>query len=177
MAEKLRIGIVGTSWYPDLMHLPNIKSYPKAETATICGRNRDRAEELAKKYGIPHVFTDYREMIEKGNPHALVVAAPDYQHYAMTMDALDAGLNVLCEKPLACNASHAREMYEKAEAAGVKHMVYYTWRWLPHFRLIQELIDEGFVGDCFHRFFSFLAGFGRDGQYGWRFDGSRRMES
>src|SRR5262245_49187467 len=119
MGEKVRVGVVGTSWYADWMHLPNLKSHPHAEVAAICGRNPERAAEMAGKYAIPSVFTDYREMIEKGRLDAVVVSTPDDLHYPVTMAALEAGLHVLCEKPMALNAEQAREMEEKAKAAGV----------------------------------------------------------
>ena len=173
MVNSVRVGVVGTSWWADSFHLPMLKSHPQAEIAAICGRNRERAEEMAKKYDIPGVFTDYREMIEKGNLDALVISTPDDSHYPITMYALDAGLHVMCEKPMALNAGHAREMYEKAEAAGVKHMVLFTWRWLPHYQYLKTLIDAGYVGRTFQCQFRFLGGYGRDGQYGWRFDRTR----
>jgi predicted dehydrogenase len=173
MSEQIRVGIVGTSWWADLMFLPSLNSHPRAATAAICGRNRHRAEEMARKYDIPQVFTDYQEMIEQGHLQALVVAAPDDLHYPITMTALEAGLHVLCEKPLALNAGHAKTMYEKAEVMGVKHMVLFTWRWLPHFQYLHRLIEEGYIGRCFHCQLSFLGGYGRDGQYMWRFDRQR----
>src|SRR5690242_8599504 len=110
MAELVRIGIVGTSWWADLLHLPSLTSHPQATIAAICGRNRERTEEMAKKYAIPLVFTDYRDMLARANLHALVISTPDDLHFPMTMDALDAGLHVLCEKPLAMNAGQARAM-------------------------------------------------------------------
>ena len=173
MREEVRVGVIGTSWYADLMHLPNLKSHPRAEMTAVCGRNRDRAEEMAKKFEIPLVFTDYREMIEKGNLQALVIATPDDLHYPMTMDALEAGLHVLCEKPLALHAEQAREMYEKAEAAGVKHMVFFTYRWLPHYRYLKQLVDDGYVGRTFHCHIRYLGGYARQPRYTWRFDRNR----
>ena len=132
MTDKVRVGVIGTSWYADLAHLPRIKSHSRAELAAVCGRNRERAEEMAGKYESPLVFTDYRDMIEKGHLDAVIVSTPDDLHYPMTMDALDAGLHVLCEKPMALNLAQAKEMYEKAESAGVKHMVFFTYRWSLH---------------------------------------------
>jgi len=171
--KKVRIGMIGTSWWADIMFLPSFKSHPAAEIAAICGRNRDRAQEMAKKYDIPHVFTDYREMIEKGGLDAVVVASPDDLHHSMTMEALDAGLHVLCEKPMALNALHAREMFEKAQATGAKHMVLFTNRWLPHFRYLKRLIDEGYIGSSYHAQFRVLSGYARTAEYLWRFDGRR----
>jgi predicted dehydrogenase len=174
MPEQLRIGMIGTSRWADISHLPCLKSHSRARLNAICGRNRDRAEEMAAKYQIPHVFTDYREMIEKGDLQAVVVSAPDDLHYPMTMEALDAGLHVLCEKPLAVNTRQAEEMWEKAEAKGLKHMIYFTNRWVPHYRYLKKLIDEGYIGRPFHCHFHYFAGYGRKPSPSrWRFDRQR----
>lgn len=170
MPEQLRIGVIGASWYSDLRHLPALKSHPRAQTVAICDIDRDRAEEMAGKYDILLVSSDYREVIDKGNLDALLVVTPDNTHHAITMDALDAGLHVLCEKPLAHNAQQAREMYDKAETMGVKHMTFFTFRWPPLYRYLKELIDEGYVGRCFDCHICLFTGGGRSGQYSWRFD-------
>jgi predicted dehydrogenase len=170
MAEPVRVGVVGTSWWADGFHLPNLASHPRAAITAICGRNRERADGLAQKYTIQHVFTDYQAMIASGKLDALVVVTPDASHYPITMAALDAGLHVLCEKTLALTAPQAREMYEKAEAAGLKHMVMFTWRFLPHFRYLRQLVEEGYVGRCYHAHFRDQGGYGREAAYQWRFD-------
>jgi predicted dehydrogenase len=157
------------------MHLTSLSTHPGARIVAICGRNRERAEELARKHEISQVFTDYREMIEKGNLDAVIVASPDDLHYPMTMAALDVGLHVLCEKPLAMTVEQAQAMTEKAEAAGVTNMVMFTFRWSPHFQYMQQLIDEGYVGRCYDCKLRQISGFGRDGQYWWRFDGERAL--
>ena len=99
MVEQVRVGVVGTSGWVDMMQLPSLKSHPGAKITSICGRNRDRAEEMAQKYAIPSVFTDYREMIDEAELNALVVSAPDDLPYPITMQPLAAGLHVFCEKP------------------------------------------------------------------------------
>jgi|APSaa5957512622_1039677.scaffolds.fasta_scaffold36224_2 predicted dehydrogenase len=175
MSEPVRVGIVGTSWWADMMYLPSLQSHPRAETVAICGRNRERGEEMAQKYAIPHVFTDYRELIEKGGVQALVVATPDDLHYPVTMAALDAGLHVLGEKPMALNAGHAREMCERAETVGVKHMIHFTSRWIPEYRYLKRLVDEGYLGRCFHGQFHHLAGYGLGGNYQWKWDPRRGL--
>ncbi len=139
MKDRVRVGVIGTSWYADFMHLAALKSHPNAHIAAICGRNRERAEELARKHDIPRAFTDYRAMIDQAGLDAVVVCTPDDLHYPMTMAALDAGLHVLCEKPLALTLTQARAMLAKAESAGVRHMTYFTHRWEPHNRLTMLL--------------------------------------
>ena len=173
MAERVRVGVIGTSWWADTVHLPSLRSHPRAQLAAICGRNPDRAQEIAHKYGIPAVYTDYREMIVRADLDALVIVTPDDQHHAMAMAALDKGLHVLCEKPLALDAGQAREMLARAEAAGVVHMTFFTYRWMPFYRYLRQLVQEEYVGRCFHCHLRFLSGFGRGGRYGWRYDGGR----
>lgn len=175
MSEQVRVGVIGTSWWADMMYLPCLKSHPAVEIAAICGRNQDRLEEMAQKYSISRSFTDYQEMIEKNNLDAVIVATPDHLHYPITMKALEAGLHVLCEKPLALTLEHAREMYDKAEETGVKHMTLFTWRWMPPFQYAHQLIKEGYLGRCFSSQFRDVAGYGRDGQYHWKWDRSRGL--
>ncbi len=170
MQDKVRVGMIGTSWYSDNIHLNLLKSHPGAVTAAICGRNRARAEEMAQKYSIPNVYTDYSDMIQHGNLDAIVVAVPDDMHYPMTMAALDAGLHVLCEKPLAFNLVQAKEMLAKAESAGVKHMTCFTYRWMPQFRYMQRLVAEGYIGKVYNTSFNYIADYARHTTYQWKWD-------
>jgi predicted dehydrogenase len=170
MSNKLRIGVIGTSWWMDNSHLPMLKADARVELVAVCGRNKERAQEMASKYDIPNVSKDYQEMFSSGTLQAVVVAAPDDEHCPMTMAALDAGLHVLCEKPLALSAKDAKAMYDKAEAKGLKHMTFFTWRWMPHYRYMHDLIEQGVLGRVYHCEFTFLMGGGRDQQYQWRFD-------
>jgi predicted dehydrogenase len=175
MSDRVRIGVIGTGPFTDLMHLPNLKSHPRADLAAICGRNQERAGLLAARYAIPQVYHDYRRLIDRGQLDAVVVATPDDLHYPMVMHALEAGLHVLCEKPLTLTVAQAQEMLERAEARGVKHMTYFTFRWLPPYRYLHHLIGQGYLGRCYHAEFRFLAGFGRVLAYSWRFDARRSL--
>src|SRR5689334_12113054 len=116
MKDKVKVGVIGTSWWVDLMYVPSFNSHPDARVVAICGRNAKRAREIAAKFGGATVFTDYRDLIAVDGVDAVVVAAPDDLHYPMTLAALDAGRHVLCEKPLAGNAEDAREMHRRAIA-------------------------------------------------------------
>lgn len=172
MTESVKVGVIGTSWYADLMHLPTLQSHPQAKVTAISGRNPEPAEALAQKFAIPAIYSDYREMIEKGNLDAVVVATPDDLHYPMVMVALDAGLHVICEKPMATTVAQAESMAAKAEAAGVKHMIFFTQRWLPSFQTVHELLADGLIGRCFSCHFHLFANYGGP-LTGWRFDAQR----
>lgn len=155
------------------MYVPSLRSDARAEVVAVSGRDTKRAAEVAAKFGAGvRVFADYRDLVAADDIDAVVIAAPDDLHSPMTMAALDRGLHVLCEKPLANNATDARAMLAKATAAGVKHMVLFTWRWQPHWRAVKRLVDDGFIGRCHHARFQFLVPLS-DGSYQWRFDGAR----
>lgn len=173
LSERVRVGVIGTSEHTQSVHLASLKSHPRADLVAICGRDQTRARRVAAAFEIPRVFADYRRMIEAAEIDLLVVVAPDDLHYPITMDALDRGLHVLCEKPLARNLDEARRMYERAEAVGVKHMTFFSWRWPPAQRFLKQLIDDGYVGRAFDCQLSFCHGFGRDERYSWRFDATR----
>jgi predicted dehydrogenase len=170
MPEPVRVGVVGSSWWADLLYLPSLTSHPQAQVVAVCGRDHGRAEALAHKYGVPQVFTDYRAMIAQAGLHALVVSTPDDLHHPIAMQALDAGLHVLCEKPLALSVAQARELYERAEAMAIKHMVLFTYRWLPPYQLVRQLIDQGYLGRIYNCHMRYVGGFGRDPADRWRLD-------
>jgi predicted dehydrogenase len=173
MTNKVRIGVIGTSGWADMMYFPSFKSHPFADVVAICGRNRELAVQMAAKYDIPTVYTDYRTLIAHDDLDAVVISTPDDLHYPMTMEALDADLHVLCEKPLALNTQQALEMYQKAEEKGVKHMVLFTYRWHPYFRYLKQLVDDGYIGRCYHADFYFLCPFALRDTYLWRYDSQR----
>jgi predicted dehydrogenase len=157
------------------MHLPNLSSHPGASIAGICGRNRERAAAMSGKYAIPTVYTDYCEMFAAGGLDAIVISTPDDLHYPIAMAALDAGLHVLCEKPLALHGEQARAMADKAADVGVKTMVFFTLRGLPAHRYVKELIEADYIGRCYHCSIRHFIGYGRSGSFGWRFDPARGL--
>lgn len=175
MTNKVRIGLIGTSWWAESFYLSNLQKYEAVELAAICGRNQIRAEKLASKYGVARVYTDYQKLLTDGELDAAIVATPEDLHYPMVMAALDAGLHVICEKPMAYTATEAHEMLLKAEEVGVKHMVMFTNRWLPHYQAINRLLEEGFIGQPYHAYFHWPSGWGRDNEekYHWMYDPQR----
>jgi predicted dehydrogenase len=170
MADQVKVGVVGTSWWSEWLYFPVLTDCKGAELVAVCGRNGTRAHEMAAKYHIPQVFTNYQDMIGQADLDALIVATPDNTHYPITMMALNKGLHVLCEKPLATDAKQAMEMLDTAHSRGVKHMVMFTWRWMPHYLYLKHLIDEGYIGHTYHFHLRFLGNRGRTKEYTWRFD-------
>jgi predicted dehydrogenase len=171
--DVLRVGLIGTSWWADLFYLPVLSAYDRVDLCAICGRNPERAAEMAAKYNISQVYGDYQRMIAEAELDAIVVATPDDMHHKMVMAALDAGLHVLCEKPIALNAVEARQMAEKAMTADLKTMVLFTWRWMPQFQYTRLLLEQGYIGRPYHADFYYLSGYARSEDYLWRLDAER----
>ena len=171
--ERVRLGIIGTSGWSEMMYLKTLSGHTGAEIVALCGRDPNHTAEVAARYGIPNVHTHAEAMIAAGGLDAVIVAAPDDYHFPMSIAALSAGLDVLCEKPLANNAADAWTMQRVAKAARRRTMVLFTWRWQPHFRHLKALLDAGAVGRPRRAELGFRAGFARDRAYHWRLDARR----
>ena len=173
MRNEIRVGLIGTSGWSERMYLSSLASDPRARVVALCGRRPERTREVAERFGVPRTFGDFREMIAEGGLDAVVVAAPDEEHHAMTLAALDAGLHVLCEKPLARTAAHAHEMWSRARDAGVVHMTLFTFRWMPAHRFLGELVAAGRIGEPRAFAFRFVHGMGLREDMRWRADAAR----
>ncbi len=143
MAEMklVPVGIVGTSWWADSMYLPALAGHPGAKVVALCGRDPGRAKKLAARWNVPQVFGEPGELIESGLVDALIVATSNDSHFPITMQAIEKGLHVLCEKPLALSYAQAAEMARAADRAGIRHMVPYTYRYMPTARFLKRLLD------------------------------------
>lgn len=176
MSELLRVGIAGTSWWADGMFLPAVNGdgesppHPRGRIVAVCGRDAERTAAFAQKWNLPEHFTDYQAMIASGKIDAIIVATPNDSHYPITMAALDAGLHVICDKPLALNYEEAQAMADRASAVGVKTMVPFTHRWMPIMRYTKQLLDEDYVGQPYFLNMRYYASGARREGYRWRND-------
>lgn len=170
-SDKVNIGIIGMGWWANTMHMPALATCEQANVVAACGRNPAKTAAFAEKWGIPHQFTDYRAMLASGLFDAVLVVTGNDSHYPIAMEALERGLHVLCEKPLALNYAQAQEMAALAKEKGVITTVPFTYRHMPSTRYLKDLIDDGYLGRPYHLHMRYYAAFARDpGQYLWRFE-------
>jgi predicted dehydrogenase len=170
--SNIRVGLINTSWFAGMFHIPLTQSHEGADLVSICGRDKGNADEIAAQHGIKNVHTDYRTLVDSDDLDAVIVATPDDCHYEMTMYALRAGKHILCEKPMASTVAEAEEMTALAEQAAVVNMINFTWRWMPFYTYIRELIAEGTIGKLFYLNIDYKSSHGIEHQ-GWRFDADR----
>src|SRR2546427_10993212 len=114
--ERFRVGVIGTSWWADLEHLPGLRARRDVDLMSLCGRNPDRLAALAAKFGVQKTFTDWRAMISGGGLDALVIATPNSLHHPQAMAAFEAGAPAVCGKPLATHVAAAAGEVARAAA-------------------------------------------------------------
>ncbi|NUK30269.1 Gfo/Idh/MocA family oxidoreductase [Parageobacillus sp. VR-IP] len=150
MADRLRVAIIGAGGIARDVHIPNyLKCGKKVEIVAIADVVREKAEELAKNFNIPNVFTDYEQMLAEVDIDAVSVCTPNKFHYPATIAALKAGCHVLCEKPPAMTVVEAEEMAYEAEKAG-KILTYgFHYRHAPQVEVLKRFIDAGELGDIY----------------------------
>jgi predicted dehydrogenase len=127
--------------------------YPPAAVprlVAIAGRNQDALQAAAARYGYERTYADYHALVQDPDVQLFDNAGPNNEHAPASIAAAQAGKHVLCEKPLARNAAEARAMLDAVQAAGVKHMVSFNYRFVPAVRLAYELIQEGALGEIYH---------------------------
>lgn len=168
--RPVRIGVFGTSWWADAMYLPAMVTHPQAEVAAVCGRRPGPAEELAARWSVPAWYTDPERMLAEADLDAVVVATSNDTHHPLTMASLEAGLHVLCEKPIGLSVGEAEEMAALARARGAITLVPFTYRYMPMLQWLRRLVADGYVGTPHQICCRYFTSFGLAGEYAWRFD-------
>jgi predicted dehydrogenase len=154
MAEKLLVGVIGAGRWAASAHLPGFTRSPLSEVVAICDLNRDLAEQRAKQFNIPHVYTDYREMLEREDIDVVDVCTrgglgDKNNHEPLAFAVLEAGKHCLCEKPVAHDYRNTWKAHELAQKKGLKTKVGLTFRYAPAMQYMRELIADGFIGEPF----------------------------
>jgi predicted dehydrogenase len=143
--ETIRVGVIGLGFGASV-HVPALRRVPGVEVTALCGTSRSHSSAVAQQLDIPVAYSDYREMLASGEIDAVTIAAPPHLHHPMALAACEAGVHVLCEKPMARNVAEARDMLRMAREAGVCHAIGHHHRHDPARRRMKQLIDEGFIG-------------------------------
>ncbi len=152
MADKLRVGVISAGRWAKSAHLPGFARSPLGEVVAICDLDRGLAEATAKKFGVPDVYKDYREIMGRSDIDVVDVctrASPEDldNHERLVFAALEAGKHCLCEKPVAHDYRDTWRAHELAVGKGLKTKVGLTFRYAPAMMYMYELIQEGFIGE------------------------------
>jgi predicted dehydrogenase len=144
--QKLRVGIIGIGWYAGGALLPKLRETGRAEIVAISRRSADRLALAQQELNIPEAYVDWREMLEKSALDAVVVCTPPNVHAEPTLAALERGLHVFVEKPMALTSAEAQRMVEAGAKTDKILMVGYNARGMGSWRTIKRLLSEGAIG-------------------------------
>jgi predicted dehydrogenase len=166
-SEQVKIGIIGAGI--GSAHLGGYKQSPQANVVAICDMNTERAREMAASHGYTDVaiYADYHEMIEKAGLDGVSVGVPNKFHRPIAVDLLDAGLHVLCEKPLALTAADGQLIADAAARNGKNCMVGQVNRFRRDSQYIKKAIDAGELGEVYYAHTGLLRKCGIPGFGGW----------
>jgi len=144
--KPLRVGIIGQGRSGRNIHAEFLKTIPdKFTIACVADPLEDRCERARREYGC-EAYTDYRRMLERTDLDLVVNATPSHLHVPITKEFLEAGFNVLCEKPLARYVSEVDELIETSRRKGVLLAIYQQSRFAPYYRKVCEVIESGVLG-------------------------------
>lgn len=164
--SEIKAGIIGAGI--GQAHLKGYLQVPEARVVAICDQNAERAREMAKQYDIDvEIYCDHREMIEKAGLDAVSVGVPNKFHRPLAVDCLEAGINVLCEKPLAMSAADGQLIADAAEKSGKKCMVGQVNRFRSDSQFLKERIAAGELGHIYYAHTGWLRKRGIPGYGGW----------
>src|SRR3954452_6418225 len=139
------------------------------ELVTIAGRTEEAVAEAATRYGFADHVTDWKEIVADDRVGLFDNSGPNNLHAAPTIAAAEAGKHVLCEKPLGRDAAESFDTWQRGQAAGVKHMCAFNYRFVPAVRLARQLIEAGELGEIHHFRGRYLQEWGTTTADAWRF--------
>ena len=128
------------------VHGAVFSTLPETELVAVCTRSQETAETAARNLGAERAFTDYHEMVEWDDIDLVSVAVRVDLHHPMALAAIDAGKHVYFEWPLAVDVGEATDLFDPAEAAGVRHAVGLQSHGSPGVRYLHDLVTDGQIG-------------------------------
>ena len=149
---RLRIGIIGCGGIANGKHMPSLKRLNNIEMVAFCDIIEERAIKAKEKYGTPDaaVYTDYKELLADKTIDVVHVLTPNRWHSSITVDALEAGKHVMCEKPMAINSEEAQKMVDAAKRTGKKLTIGYQTRQRADSRFLKEEVENGTLGEIYY---------------------------
>jgi predicted dehydrogenase len=144
MSVKLKTAIVGVGKVTDL-HAAALVNLPESDFTAVCGRSREKTENYASRFGI-RAYTDVSEMVSEEKIDVVIICTPHPNHREPTIAALEAGANVLIEKPLASSLEDCDAMIEASRRCGRQIGLIYQRRWYMPVQRVKQAIVDGKIG-------------------------------
>lgn len=145
--KKVRIALVGAGNVAQIAHLPAYHKHPDVELVALVDEDPVKCASLQKHYDILRTYEDFTKMLEKEDVDGVDICTPNYLHAPMAIAALRSGHHVLCEKPLARDATEAAKMVETAKKSRRTLMVAMNNRFRKDVEILKTFVKRGELGD------------------------------
>jgi predicted dehydrogenase len=150
MGKKVRVGVIGAGGIARGAHLPGYAKVPdEADVVAISDIDEPRARKLADDFDVPRVYADFNDMLAQEELDLVSVCTPPFMHCAASMAALNAGVNVICEKPMAMNAAEGEEMIAAANENNKMLTIGFQSRYGERAQFLKHLIEQGELGEIY----------------------------
>ena len=151
MSEKVKVGIIGCGGIANGKHLPALKQLDNVEIVAFCDIIEEKAQQAAKTFGAPgaKVYKDYKDLLKNESIVSVHVCTPNKSHSFISIDALNAGKHVLCEKPMAKTSEEAIRMVEAAKKNKKLLTIGYQGRYNPDVQYMKQVAQAGELGDIY----------------------------
>lgn len=154
-SKELRVGVVGIGWAGQ-QHLMAYNDLDGVRIVALAGMEEELRNSLQAEYSIPNAFADWKDMLEHGGLDAISVAVPTFLHAPIAIAALERGIHVLSEKPIARNAVEGQAMVDAARKAGRVLDVAFNHRRRGDIKALKGVIDDGGLGRPYYAKASWL---------------------
>ncbi|MDR3710120.1 MAG: Gfo/Idh/MocA family oxidoreductase [Capsulimonadaceae bacterium] len=144
--KPLRIGIIGAGAFASRRHLPDVQRDERTVLAAACRRSPEELKTVADHFSIPGRYTDWIEMLDREPLDGVIIATPHDQHALQAIEAMNRGLHVLLEKPMAITVSDAERILETAKRTDRTLAVALNAPYWRHTAIMREGIVEGRIG-------------------------------
>lgn len=164
MTKKIRVGVIGVGGIARMEHLPYYQKEAGVEVVAVCDVNEQVAQQVAKDFAVPRVYSDYRDLAQDQDIDAVSVCTPNYLHRDPTVACLNAGKHVLVEKPIARNVREGLAMVRAAQKNQRVLAVGLQFRYHPAVTAMRRFRDAGGFGEVY---FARVYALRRRGIPGW----------
>jgi predicted dehydrogenase len=149
--KKLRGVCIGAGYFSRFQY-EAWSRMDEVEIVANCNRSLDKAQQMASEFGIPvsYPISEFAKMLEVEQPDFVDIITPPETHLELCKAAIDAGVMIICQKPLAPTWDETQELVQLVEQSNVRCMVHENWRWQPWYREMKRLMDANTIGEVFH---------------------------
>ncbi|MFW6271082.1 MAG: Gfo/Idh/MocA family protein, partial [Bacillota bacterium] len=150
--KRLNMGLIGAGVWGET-HAYLYEEDEKVNLKAVCDLEKEKAEKLAAKFDISHIYTEHQQMLTEMDLDAVAVVTPDFTHPPLVEDCARAGKDILLEKPMATTAEGVERCLKAVRENEVRMMVDLHNRWSPPFAIAKERIESGEIGEVISGYF------------------------